>query len=183
MLIHTWKTPVLPHPLAQSEHVLIQSSSEIAALCEATEAWTTWVKLYRKHFECILLSANRPIFIKKYFRLVSDCPTDNKSTFIQITIWCTTYHNHLSELMLASFHGCIYYSDVIMSAMASQIASLDIVYSTVYSGADQRKHQSSASLAIGRGIHWWPVNSTRKWPVTWKMFPFDDVIVNNRYFS
>ena len=35
-----------------------------------------------------------------------------------------------------------------MNAMASQITSLTIVYSAVYSGADQRKHQSSASLAF-----------------------------------
>ena len=48
-----------------------------------------------------------------------------------------------------------YYSDVIMGAMASQITSLAIVYSTVYSGADQRKHQSSGSLAFVRGIHRW----------------------------
>ena len=41
-----------------------------------------------------------------------------------------------------------------MSPMASQITSLGIVYSTVYSGADQRKHQSSASLAFVWGIHW-----------------------------
>ena len=46
-----------------------------------------------------------------------------------------------------------HYSDVIMGAMASQITSLTIVYSTVYSGTDQRKHQSSASLALVRGIH------------------------------
>ena len=46
-----------------------------------------------------------------------------------------------------------------MSAMASPITSLTIVYSTVYSGADQRKHKSSASLAFVRGIHRWPVNS------------------------
>ena len=46
-----------------------------------------------------------------------------------------------------------HYSDVIMGVMASQITSLTIVYSTVYSGADQRKHQSSASLAFVRGIH------------------------------
>ena len=44
-------------------------------------------------------------------------------------------------------------------------------------GADQRKHQSSASLALGRGIHRWPVNSPHKWPVTRKMLPFDDVIM------
>ena len=46
-----------------------------------------------------------------------------------------------------------HYNDVLMSAMASQITSLAIAYSTVYSGADQRKHQSSASLAFVRGIH------------------------------
>ena len=64
-----------------------------------------------------------------------------------------------------------------MDAMASQITSLTIVYSLVYSGADQRKHQSSASLAFVRGIHRWPVNSPHKGPVTRKMFPFDDVIM------
>ena len=64
-----------------------------------------------------------------------------------------------------------------MGAMASQITSLTIVNSTVYSGVDQRKHQSSASLAFVRGIHRWPVNSPHKWPVTQKMFPFDDVII------
>ena len=64
-----------------------------------------------------------------------------------------------------------------MSAMASQITSLTIVYSTVYSSADQRKHQSSALLAFVRGIHRWPVNSPHKWPVTRKTFPIDDVIM------
>ena len=71
----------------------------------------------------------------------------------------------------------IQYNDVIMGTMASQITSLTIVYSTVYSGTDQRKHQSSASLAFVRGIHRSPVNSTHKGPVTRKMFPFDDVIM------
>ena len=46
-----------------------------------------------------------------------------------------------------------HYNDVIMSAIASQITSLTIVYSTVYSDADQRKHKSSASLAFVWGIH------------------------------
>ena len=80
--------------------------------------------------------------------------------------------NSINATMLL-FH----YNDVIMSTMASQITSLTIVYSTFYSGGDQRKHQSSASLAFVRGIHRGPVNSPYKWPVTRKMFPFDDVIM------
>ena len=64
-----------------------------------------------------------------------------------------------------------------MSAMASQITSLTIVYSNVYSGTDGRKHQSSTSLAFMRGIHRWLVNSQHKGPVMQKMFPYNDVIM------
>ena len=71
----------------------------------------------------------------------------------------------------------IHSSDVIMGTIASQITSHTIVYSTVYSDADQRKRQSSASLAFVRGIHRGPVNSPHKWPVRRNMFPFDDVIM------
>ena len=60
---------------------------------------------------------------------------------------------------------------------------LTIVYSTVCSGADQRKHQSYVSLAFVWGIHRWPVNSPHKWPVTRKMFPFDDVIMTKTGIS
>ena len=67
--------------------------------------------------------------------------------------------------------------DIIMGTMASQITSLTIVYSIVYQGTDQRKHQSSAPLAFVREIHRRPVNSQHKWAVTRKMFPFDDVIM------
>ena len=70
-----------------------------------------------------------------------------------------------------------HYGDVVMGRVASQITSLTIVYLTVYSGADQIKNQSSASLAFVRGIHRGPVNSPHKWPVMRKMFPFDDVIM------
>ena len=59
------------------------------------------------------------------------------------------------------------------------ITSLTIVCSSIYSGADQGKHQSSASLAFVWGIHWWPVNSPHKGPVTRRMFPFDDVIMGD----
>ena len=69
----------------------------------------------------------------------------------------------------------------IMSAMVSQITSLTIVYSTIYSGTDQRKHQSSTSLAFVQGIHRWPLDSPHNWPVTRKMFPFDNVIMGNSY--
>ena len=53
-----------------------------------------------------------------------------------------------------------------MSAMASVITTLMIVYSTVYSGADQRNHQTSVSPAFVRGIHRSPVNSPHRGPVT-----------------
>ena len=65
-----------------------------------------------------------------------------------------------------------------MGAVTSQITSPTAVYSTVYSDTDQRKHQSSASLAFMWGIHRGPVNSPHKCPVTRKMFPFDDVIMS-----
>ena len=68
--------------------------------------------------------------------------------------------------------------DVVMGTIATQITSLTVVYSSVYSDADQGKHQSSASLAFVWEIHRGPVNSPHKWPVTRKMFPFDDVIMH-----
>ena len=85
---------------------------------------------------------------------------------------------------LLIIRGCLrHYDDVIMGAIASQITSLTIVYSTVYSDADQRKHQSSTSLAFVRGIHRGPVNSPHKWAVTRKMFPFDDVIMGTGIYT
>ena len=83
----------------------------------------------------------------------------------------------LVTVMAASVTCQTHDNYVIMSAMTSQITSLTIVYSTVDSGTDQRKHQSSASLAFVRGIYRWLVNSPHKEPVTRKMFPFNDVII------
>ena len=71
---------------------------------------------------------------------------------------------------------------IIMSAVKSQITSVSIVYSLVCSDADKKNHQSSASLAVVRGIHRWPMNSPHKGPVTRKMFPFDDVIMYKMSF-
>ena len=64
------------------------------------------------------------------------------------------------------------YSDVIMSAMASLITGVTIIYPTVCSGADKKKLRVT-------GLHErnWLVNSPHKWPITRKMFPFDYVIM------
>ena len=74
-----------------------------------------------------------------------------------------------------------------MDGMASQITVVSNVYSTVCSEADQREHQSPASLAFVPGIHRSPVNSPHKGPVIQKMFIFDGVIIKKSevvyYFS
>ena len=103
-----------------------------------------------------------------------------------ITTQMHFYHDILAYMTHVTYSTSAWqchYSDVIMGMMASQITSLTIVYTTVYSGADQRKHQSTASLAFVRGIHRWPVNSPHKWSVTWNMFPFDDVIMLSFHIS
>ena len=69
--------------------------------------------------------------------------TQSMHIYMQIIIAFTKPKNRFTE----------HYSDFIMSVMASQIIDVPIVYSTVWSGADQRKHQSSASLAFVRGLH------------------------------
>ena len=91
--------------------------------------------------------------------------------------WWRIFRDLDNDLLCRVRKVCIHYNNVIMSSVASQITSLTIAYSTVYSRADQRKHQSSASLAFVWRIHRWPMNSPHKWPVTRKMFPFDDVIL------
>ena len=143
------------------------------------------------HFEChfvpsphnrILLSIGYSRFIAPYtWRPEQSAPSIH-------TLWYQQHQGLVTAIRMLAiwpekyecFPGSPYsahYNDVIMGTMASQITSLTIVYSTVYSDADQRKHQSSASLAFVRGIHRGLVNSPHKWTVTRKMFPFDDVIM------
>ena len=71
----------------------------------------------------------------------------------------------------------IHYSDVTMGATASEMTHISTVCSTVCSGAHQRKHQISSSLAFVRRIHQSPVDFPHQGLVTRKMFPFDDVIM------
>ena len=97
--------------------------------------------------------------------------------------WYQTNTKHTKAQAMGIFRYLVrtyvqyHYNDVTMSVIAFQITSLTIVYSSVYSGRVQRKHQSSVLLAFVRGIHRIPVNSPHKGPVTRKMFPFDDVIM------
>ena len=77
--------------------------------------------------------------------------------------WDRQFHWHFPSAAVRSF--TLHYCDVIMSAIASQITSVSIVYSTACSDAYQRKHQSSASLVFVRGFHRWPVNSPHKGPL------------------
>ena len=70
-----------------------------------------------------------------------------------------------------------HYSNVIMSAMASQITGVSMVCSTVCPGAGQKKTSKLRVTGLLGGIHRRPVNSPNKGPVTRKMLPFDDVIV------
>ena len=137
-------------------------------------------------------------------RILLNCPQENAtspfycfflSRLVQVMAWCCqtpnpdlnqrwpSFCDHIVLLRLSELTDWgpppkkKYYRDIIMSAMASQTTGVSIVYSTVRSGVDQRKHQSSASLAFMRRIHRWLVNSPHKGSVTRKMFPFDDVIM------
>ena len=125
-----------------------------------------------------------------YLNSTADWANDNKS-MVPVIAWRPTSEsislklpsNWQANIMIGSdlvrsrrqaIIWANHYSGVIMSVMAFQNTSLTIVYSGVYSAADQ---QSSASLDFVRGIHRWPANSPHKGPVTRKMFPFDDVII------
>ena len=59
-----------------------------------------------------------------------------------VYVQCIPWNMHTVHFL------CFHYSYVIMGAIASKLTSLTIVYSTVYSGANQRQHQSSASIAL-----------------------------------
>ena len=82
--------------------------------------------------------------------------------FSEIEIEIHTFSFKKRHLKCRVQNGAHHYNDVIMGAMAFQITGPTFVYSTVYSGTNQRKHQSSASLAFVRGIHCSPVNSPYK---------------------
>ena len=128
--------------------------------------FSKWLNL--NHFRSLSDSLRLPVTVKRFLLLVIIGCFSTRLVY--------DYHTRV-KLIFLKFGGAIHYDDVIMGEIASQITSLTIVYSAVYLDAYQRKYQSSASLAFVRGIHQGPVNSPHKWPVTRKMFPFDDVIM------
>ena len=148
---------------------MAKESVTLTSNSESELSWAlkmTWTFSYPQYIQ----SNMHTFFISFAFSslsvISSDCPSasEGKLTVEKSEAWVSDYIY-------------VHYGDVIMGAIASQFTSITIVYSTVYSDADQRKHQSSASLAFVRGIHRGPVIFTYKWPVTWKIFPFDDVIM------
>ena len=128
---------------------------------------------------------------KSMYNIISLCTSVN---FFVICLWLvllnkSTYDDFfiLSALKITlinwSIKVCFHCSGVIMCTMASQIISLTIVYSSVYSGADWRKYKCSVSLVLGGEFtgHWWIPG--HKGPVTWKMFPIHDVIMSDTWFG
>ena len=120
-----------------------------------------------------LFSSIRPWYIHLTQRVFSSqvqgLALKHATLYFYKSNWCMDLQNSTTNPNYTGMLHMInpsHYNDVIMSATASQVTSLTIVYSIAYSGAHQRKHQSSASLAFVRGIHWWPVNSPHKGPVT-----------------
>ena len=94
-------------------------------------------------------------------------------------VYLSFLHTNMTKIVeiLPHVRQC-HYNDVIMGVIASQITSLTVVYSIVYSDADRRKHQQVPHhWPLCREIHRGPVKSPHKWPVTRKMFPFDFIMI------
>ena len=124
-------------------------------------------RLFCRHIYICFLNGSLLLLTNIKFECVRMVLFDKNPSVIQpVDQWCQpTTVSTLDQNPWRHMISLVHYDAVIVGAMASQITSRTIVYSTVYSDADQRKHQSSASLAFVRGIHRGPVNSPHKWPV------------------
>ena len=129
------------------------------------------ISRYRNCTGCVNLTPRKQgaYFYPTVYIIVAD-ELSTQRTRAWVTIVQTQFSWNISALTP-------HYSDVMTSALASQITASRFIYPIVCSGAYQRELQSSASLALVRGIHRWPVNSPQKGPVLQKMFPFDDVLM------
>ena len=92
--------------------------------------------------------------------------------YIPLGVYHTGRFNAMRPIQTIVMHAqSIHYDGIIMSTVAYLITGVSIICSTVCSGADQRKHQSSTSLVCVRGIHRWPLDSPHKGTVTRKKVP------------
>ena len=124
-------------------------------------------------FKFICLHQNDFTFIQISLKSIHQRPVNYKPTSVQIIAWQTiicTYDGLVADAYVCVTEIC---PNITMTSPWAQWR----LKSPASSLFTQRKHQSSASLAFVRGIHWGPVNFPHKWPVTRKMFPFDDVIM------
>ena len=118
------------------------------------------------------------LYLSLYF-LMKFCGIQlrSMSQLVSKLLFCISLKCILLILLLHLLVNEIHYSDITLSVIVYQITGISTVCSTVYSGAHHTKYPSPASLAFVRGIHRRPADSPHKGPATWKMFPFDDVIM------
>ena len=134
----------------------------------------SWLTIFHGWIFSNMLSWH-PVFhdIRKKYFMSSHFPWYSQISFHYISFCRWKQHPSSSVWVKITSH----YNDIIMGTVLSQISSLTIVYSTFDSDPDERKHQSSTSLTFVLGIHGGLMNSPHKWPLTWKMFRFDDIIM------
>ena len=117
------------------------------------------------------LKAHKLAIVSKIsFRILNFNTSHNIWILLSISIYSGNIKpiSALFSLLYDNFHDCTFQS--VLSRLYDWTRC-------VYTGTDQRKYQSSASLAFVRGNHRWLVNSPYKGPVTRKMFPFDNVFI------
>ena len=105
-----------------------------------------WCLFPELHKKALLGVRHESTYIILFLTWYNECTNDGKNDDLHTSSPCLTHSVYVRLMTSQSIH----YNDVIMGAIASEITSLTIVYSTVYSDADQRKHQSSASLVFVR---------------------------------
>ena len=162
---------------AVQQPIYVQTKSIIIVRCPLNiAAWTKWPTFYRRHIQKYFPESK---WLGFYFNVVEVCSQDSNWSEASISsgkdlVWSRKLNKPLPETILGKTYGDM---SLVTLSCGREVLGSPTSNVNIYSGADQRKHQSSASLAFVRGIHRWPVNSPHKWPVTRKMFPFDDVIM------
>ena len=160
-VVHRYRVAVQHRDSHNKEKILYTGSPHNLHSCHCIEP-NPW---YFSRFSCVLDGNSwKSVLIwfivcilVRYAISISEWNLYPKSSVRSYTI-----NSYELDGTLSYAADAIHYNDVIMSMIASQITNLTIVYSTVYSGADQRKHQSSASLAFVQGIHRGPGASNAK---------------------